>query len=51
MLLKRLADVNQKYEGSGVDNRILKADIETLRAKVNHYYLQIVQLFCCSHIS
>ncbi|XP_059432709.1 light-inducible protein CPRF2 isoform X2 [Corylus avellana] len=33
-LLKRLTEVNQKYEGSGVDNRILKADIETLRAKV-----------------
>ncbi|KAF7805204.1 Light-inducible protein CPRF2 [Senna tora] len=33
-LLKRLTDVNQKYNESGVDNRVLKADIETLRAKV-----------------
>ncbi|KAG7014472.1 Light-inducible protein CPRF2, partial [Cucurbita argyrosperma subsp. argyrosperma] len=33
-LLKRLTDVNQKYDDAAVDNRILKADIETLRAKV-----------------
>ena len=35
-LLKRLTDVNQKYDDAAVDNRILKADIETLRAKVSH---------------
>ncbi|XP_023004856.1 light-inducible protein CPRF2-like isoform X2 [Cucurbita maxima] len=33
-LLKCLTDVNQKYDDAAVDNRILKADIETLRAKV-----------------
>ncbi|KAG6773373.1 hypothetical protein POTOM_020647 [Populus tomentosa] len=33
-LLKQLADTSQKYNESAVDNRILKADIETLRAKV-----------------
>ncbi|WOL05036.1 light-inducible protein CPRF2-like [Canna indica] len=33
-LLKRLADINQKYNEAAVDNRILKADVETLRAKV-----------------
>lgn len=33
-LLKGLTDVNQKYDESAVNNRILKADIETLRAKV-----------------
>ncbi|XP_048532203.1 bZIP transcription factor RISBZ2-like [Triticum urartu] len=33
-LLRRLADVNQKYNGAAVDNRVLKADVETLRAKV-----------------
>lgn len=33
-LLKRLTDMNQKYDVASVDNRILKADIETLRAKV-----------------
>ncbi|XVF32475.1 hypothetical protein REPUB_Repub17cG0086000 [Reevesia pubescens] len=33
-LLKRLTDMNHKYDESAVDNRILKADIETLRAKV-----------------
>lgn len=37
-LLKRLTDVNQKYDDAAVDNRILKADIETLRAKVSHYW-------------
>ncbi|KAH6783175.1 hypothetical protein C2S52_008134 [Perilla frutescens var. hirtella] len=33
-LLKRLTDINQKYNESAVDNRVLKADVETLRAKV-----------------
>ncbi|KAJ6797087.1 light-inducible protein CPRF2-like [Iris pallida] len=33
-LLKRLTEVNQKYNEAAVDNRILKADVETLRAKV-----------------
>ncbi|XP_022758320.1 basic leucine zipper 25 isoform X1 [Durio zibethinus] len=33
-LLKRLTDMNHKYDEAAVDNRILKADIETLRAKV-----------------
>ncbi|KAK8532508.1 hypothetical protein V6N13_131830 [Hibiscus sabdariffa] len=33
-LLKRLTDINHKYDEAVVDNRILKADIETLRAKV-----------------
>ncbi|KAB1208829.1 Light-inducible protein CPRF2 [Morella rubra] len=33
-LLERLTEMNQKYEQSGVDNRILKADIEALRANV-----------------
>ncbi|KAG8098546.1 hypothetical protein GUJ93_ZPchr0013g36024 [Zizania palustris] len=33
-LLRRLADVNQKYNAAAVDNRVLKADVETLRAKV-----------------
>ncbi|KAJ8478447.1 hypothetical protein OPV22_022174 [Ensete ventricosum] len=32
-LLKRLADINQKYNEAAVDNRVLKADVETLRAK------------------
>nr|DAD19720.1 TPA_asm: hypothetical protein HUJ06_021183 [Nelumbo nucifera] len=35
-LLKRLADISQKYNEAAVDNRILKADVETLRAKVRH---------------
>lgn len=38
-LLKRLTDLNQKFDESAVDNRILKADIETLRARVRHYCL------------
>ncbi|XP_029126966.1 light-inducible protein CPRF2 [Cajanus cajan] len=33
-LLKRLTDVSQKYGDAAVDNRVLKADVETLRAKV-----------------
>ncbi|XP_008786076.2 bZIP transcription factor RISBZ2-like isoform X1 [Phoenix dactylifera] len=33
-LLKRLTDINQKYNDAAVDNRVLKADVETLRAKV-----------------
>ncbi|VFQ66294.1 unnamed protein product [Cuscuta campestris] len=33
-LLKRLADISQKHNDAAVDNRILKADVETLRAKV-----------------
>ncbi|XP_068495724.1 light-inducible protein CPRF2 isoform X2 [Phaseolus vulgaris] len=33
-LLKRLTDVSQRYNSAAVDNRVLKADVETLRAKV-----------------
>lgn len=33
-LIKSLNDVNLKYNEAAVDNRILKADVETLRAKV-----------------
>ncbi|CAI9765093.1 unnamed protein product [Fraxinus pennsylvanica] len=33
-LLKRLSHINQKYSEAAVDNRVLKADVETLRAKV-----------------
>lgn len=33
-LLKRLTDISQKYNEAAVDNRVLKADVETLRAKV-----------------
>lgn len=36
-LLKRLADINQKYNEAAVDNRILKANVETLRAKAICY--------------
>ncbi|KFK30861.1 hypothetical protein AALP_AA6G035100 [Arabis alpina] len=33
-LLKQLSSINHKYDEAAVGNRILKADIETLRAKV-----------------
>ncbi|CAA7049674.1 unnamed protein product [Microthlaspi erraticum] len=33
-LLKQLSSMNHKYDDAAVGNRILKADIETLRAKV-----------------
>ncbi|KAG6516959.1 hypothetical protein ZIOFF_020335 [Zingiber officinale] len=32
-LQKRLADISQKYNKAAVDNRILQADVETLKAK------------------
>ena len=32
--MKRLTDISQKYNEAAVDNRVLKADVETLRAKV-----------------
>ncbi|GLT74093.1 hypothetical protein SLA2020_459140 [Shorea laevis] len=33
-LLKRLTNISQKYNEAAVDNRVLKADVETLRTKV-----------------
>lgn len=33
-LLKRLSEINQKFNDAAVDNRVLKADVETMRAKV-----------------
>ncbi|CAI9770416.1 unnamed protein product [Fraxinus pennsylvanica] len=33
-LQKRLSHINNKYNEAAVDNRVLKADVETLRAKV-----------------
>ncbi|MQL86068.1 hypothetical protein Taro_018586 [Colocasia esculenta] len=33
-LLKRLTEINQKFNEAAVNNRILKADVETWRAKV-----------------
>ncbi|KGN66146.1 light-inducible protein CPRF2 [Cucumis sativus] len=33
-LLKRFSDISQKYNEAAVNNRVLKADLETLRAKV-----------------
>jgi hypothetical protein len=33
-LLRRLATLNQKYTDATVDNRVLKANMETLRTKV-----------------
>ncbi|XP_074588596.1 light-inducible protein CPRF2-like isoform X2 [Curcuma longa] len=33
-LLNRLTDINKKYNDASVNNRILKADLETVRAKV-----------------
>nr|AEC03331.1 opaque-2 protein [Zea mays] len=33
-LLRRIAALNQKYNDANVDNRVLRADMETLRAKV-----------------
>ncbi|KAK3021009.1 hypothetical protein RJ639_046039 [Escallonia herrerae] len=33
-LLKRYSDITQKYNDAAVDNRVLQADLETLRAKV-----------------
>ncbi|XP_076923881.1 light-inducible protein CPRF2-like [Bidens hawaiensis] len=33
-LLKRISDINQKRNEAAVDNRVLKADVETMKAKV-----------------
>ncbi|KAI4372581.1 hypothetical protein MLD38_010794 [Melastoma candidum] len=33
-LLKHLGNINQKLSNASVDNRVLKADVETIRAKV-----------------
>ncbi|XP_023002073.1 light-inducible protein CPRF2-like isoform X1 [Cucurbita maxima] len=33
-LLKRFNDISQKYNESAINNRVLKADLETLKAKV-----------------
>ncbi|KAK9282354.1 hypothetical protein L1049_005271 [Liquidambar formosana] len=52
LLLKRLTDVNQKYSEATVDNRILKADVETLRAKVmmaEHKVKRVTGLFPPAH--
>jgi hypothetical protein len=35
-LLRRIAALNQKYNDANVDNRVLRADMETLRAKVRN---------------
>jgi hypothetical protein len=49
-LLKRLAETSQKYNESAVDNRVLKADIETLRAKVTLIVLSLeVQIHTHTH--
>ncbi|THU61241.1 hypothetical protein C4D60_Mb07t21230 [Musa balbisiana] len=33
-LLKRLTNMNEKYDEAAADNRVLKADVETLKARV-----------------
>lgn len=40
--MKRLADISQKYNEAAVDNRVLKADVETLRAKVGDSLIYLV---------
>ncbi|CAK7346494.1 unnamed protein product [Dovyalis caffra] len=47
-LLSRFTDVNQKRDDAAVDNRILKADIETLRAKVKMAEEQVKQVTGCN---
>lgn len=37
-MLKHLSEVTQKFSTAVVDNRILKADIETLRTKVHIHF-------------
>lgn len=43
-LLKQLTDISQKYNESAVDNRVLKADVETLRAKVIYSLFMLFKL-------
>lgn len=48
-LLKGLTDLKHKCDDAIVDNRILKADIETLRVKVSCYGIIILQNFHFIH--
>jgi hypothetical protein len=34
-LVKRLTDISHKFNEAAVDNRVLKSDVEALRAKVS----------------
>lgn len=36
-LVKRLTDISQKFSDAAVDNRVLKSDVEALRAKVHFF--------------
>jgi hypothetical protein len=38
-LMQRFQDINHKFQEAVVDNRVLKADCETLHAKVVHFLL------------
>ncbi|KAG6536315.1 hypothetical protein ZIOFF_001369 [Zingiber officinale] len=49
-LLKRLTDINQKFSVAAVDNRILKADVETLRAKVKMAEETVKRVTGVSHL-
>lgn len=43
--MKRLTDADRKYNEAAVDNRVLKADIETLRAKVSLLSVPLANCF------
>ncbi|XP_074582074.1 bZIP transcription factor RISBZ2-like isoform X2 [Curcuma longa] len=49
-LLNRLTDINQKYSDAAVDNRVLKADVETLRAKVKMAEESVKRVTGVSHL-
>jgi septal ring factor EnvC (AmiA/AmiB activator) len=40
-LMKGLTDVTQTFNDASVENRVLKANIETLRAKVKYFLLSL----------
>lgn len=40
-LVQRFQEINYKFQEAAVDNRVLKADCEALRAKVGHSNLSM----------
>ncbi|KAE8691256.1 hypothetical protein F3Y22_tig00110890pilonHSYRG00265 [Hibiscus syriacus] len=50
-LLKHLTEISQKYNNATVCNRVLKADVETLEAKVKFAEESVKRIFGLSYIS
>jgi hypothetical protein len=44
-LFKQLTDASQQFRDANTNNRVLKSDVEALRAKV--YHITTIQIFIC----